>query len=103
MSTKSPETRIVMAKLVAQKWLQARSRNEYRLTIFAGHLPTSSLLGLLKSFRDKRIAIAGVQPIPDLGIQDKNDQVQIWSENNESLVTLNKWLEKRGYETSGVW
>ena len=97
------EVRIVMAKAIAEKWLEARANKEYRLNIYFGMRNIKNLPDLLRSFRDEKITIAGVRPLSDLGISENFDGLQVWSANREALVTLKDWVETRGLETSGVW
>lgn len=74
---------------------------EYRLRIFGGNV--RNLPGLLRSFRDNRVRIAGVAPLPNMGVREGFDSVTVWSSNLSALKTLQKWAESRGMETTGVW
>jgi hypothetical protein len=95
--------RVVMAKSVAASWLEKRAKAEYRLTIYYGAREVRNLPGLIRSLRDSRLRMAGVDPLPDLGIAEAFDSFTVWSKNREALITLNNWFEKRDIETSGVW
>jgi len=99
---KPSERRVVMAKSVAKRFLEAEVRAEYRLKVYHGH-EIKNLAGLLRSFRDRKIAMAGVSPIPDLGIKEDYDSIEFWSGNRTALKTLEKWFLKRSYLTTGLW
>ena len=112
MNKKSPklvsERRIVMSHQVARRWLQKHARAEYRLSIYSGASnKIKGLPNLLRSFRDQKIRLGSkgnfVTPIPDLGIKDRMDSIQVWSSDHSALITLKNWLEDRGAETSGIW
>jgi hypothetical protein len=92
--------RVVMAKEVARRWLEAKARAEYRLRIYGSHI--RNFPGLLRAFRDNRTRIAGVKSIPDLGIREGFDTVSVWSTDYDALMSLQKWVESRGMDTSGV-
>jgi len=57
----------------------------------------------MKSLRDGKIAMEGVETIPDLGVRGGFDSIELWSGNREKLAKLQAWFEKRGHETTGVW
>lgn len=101
---KSIERRVVMAKLVASRWLGERVRDEHRLTVFSsGPREVRNLPNLLRSFRDGKVAMSGVKPLPDMGVEEKFDAVEVWSSDRQALITLKDWCEVRGLETSGIW
>ena len=93
--------RVLLAKEVARQWLQKKGQVEYRLRIFGGNV--RNLPGLLRSFRDDRVRIAGVDPLPSMGIQEGFDSVTVWSSNHSALKSLQQWAESIGMETTGVW
>jgi hypothetical protein len=94
--------RIIMAKKVAQQWLQARAKSEYRFSVYdTGKI--KKIINILRSFRDKKIKIKGVPQIPDLGIKVSFDSLELWSSDAENLSLLKDWFEKRGLETSGIF
>jgi hypothetical protein len=103
MGNKASERRVVMAKMVAARWLAAHSHPEYRLKVFYGPKEIKNLPGLLRSFRDSKLRIGSVEPIPDLGIREEFDHFIIWSSNREGLIKLRQWFEERGCETTGIW
>jgi len=76
---------------------------EYRFQILLGAKEIRNLPGLLRSFRNGKIAMEGVPPIRDLGIREAFDSISVWSGNREALVSLKDWFEQRGFETTGVW
>jgi len=93
-----------MAKLVATKWLTKNANVEYRLTAY--HSDTRllrTLPSLMRSYRDGRVKLGSLQPLPDLGVKENGDGVALWSSDADKLAALQGWLEKRGYDTTGVW
>jgi len=104
MTDKKPiERRVIMAKTVASRWLENRVREEHRLTILGCAKAVNNLPNLLRSFRDGKVAMAGVEPLPDLGLQEEFDAISLWSSDRTALISLKDWCEKRGLETSGIW
>lgn len=93
--------RVLMSREISRCWLQKKGHAEYRLRIYGSQI--RNFPGLLRSFRDQRVRIAGVAPIPDLGVREGFDFVAVWSSDFKSLQSLQKWAEDRGMETSGVW
>lgn len=96
-----------MAKRLAAKWLDERVNPEYRMRVMTvgASRDRRALPNLLRSFRDDKIKLGGdhLDPIPDLGVQEGFDHFVVWSSDREALVKLSAWLEKKGFETSGVW
>jgi len=96
-----------MAKKVASRWLREAATPEYRLTVheMGPSKPTRKLANLLRSFRDGKAYLRGVEPISDLGIDEGElaGSLTIWSSNHGDLVALDEWLTVRGYETTGIW
>lgn len=97
------EKRVVMARNLALRWLGERTRPEHRLTIYYVGREVRGLPGVLRSFRDSKLRIGSVDPIPDLGIADGFDAVTVWSSDRDALKKLAAWFESHDYETSGVW
>jgi len=99
------ESRVVMAKLVAQKWLQNVATPEYRMSVFYGFdaKKAKMLPSLLRAFRDGRVKVGSLTAIPDLGIQEESESLHLWSGDRQGMVGLQSWLEKHGYETTGMW
>jgi hypothetical protein len=95
--------RVVMAKAVAQKYLDKIAHTEHRLQILYGSTEIKNLPSLLRSFRDGRVVMGSVQPLPDLGVKEAFDSITVWSSHREALASLATWFEERGYETSGIW
>lgn len=102
MSKPSP-ARVVLSKKVAEKWLAKKATPEYRLKIFGWVDRLRGFPSLLRSFREGKLRIGGIDPVLDLGVKEGFDSVTVWSSDRESLVKLRNWVEKRGLETSGVW
>jgi hypothetical protein len=103
MSHKISERRIVMARKLALQWLEAHARPEHRLTVFYVGKEARGMPGLLRSFRDAKLRIGTVDPIPDLGVQEDFDSVTVWSTDRDAMVRLATWFEQHGYDTTGVW
>ena len=97
------EKRVVMVKRVAARWIRRVARPEYRFQVLLGAREIKNLPGLLRSFRDGKIAMENVPVISDLGVKGSFDSVSVWSSNREALIKLKNWFEKRGFETTGVW
>ena len=98
------ERRVVMAKLVARKWLTKNATVEYRLTAYhSDQRMLKALPSLLRSFRDGRIKLGSLQTIADLGIKEEGDGVAIWSSDADKMASLQGFLENKGYDTTGVW
>lgn len=92
-----------MARNLARQWLEEHVRPEHRMTIYTPVAERKGLPKLLRSFRDKKLKIGSVSPIPDLGIQEEFDSVTVWSSDQDAILRLATWFETHGYETSGVW
>lgn len=98
------ERRVVMAKLVSRMWLTKNATVEYRFTAYHSDPKLlRALPSLLRSYRDERVKLATLQPIADLGIKESGDGVMVWSSDADKLAALQGWLEKKGYDTTGVW
>jgi len=95
--------RVVMAKTVAGRWLSRCAHAEYRLRVLYGAHEFKNLPNFLRAFRDSRVAVQGLMPLPDLGIKEEFDAVEVWSSDRDALARLKDWFEKRNMETSGVW
>ena len=104
MSSKPSERRVVLARGVAQRWLESQARPEYRLKVFyAGHHDGRGFGNLLRMFRDGHLKVGNIEPIKDLGVQDEFDHIILWSGNHKGLKQLAAYFEKRNYETTGIW
>ena len=99
--------RVVMTKKVAARWLRDAAQPEYRLTVYemGNSKPTRKLANLLRSFRDGKAHLNGVEHIQDLGINEGQlaGSMTVWSADHAALLALDEWLAKRGYGTSGIW
>jgi len=62
-----------------------------------------NLPNLLRAFRDGKVNIKGLEVIPDLGVKEDFDAIEVWSGNHVALARLGQWAEDRGFETTGVW
>lgn len=94
---------VIMARNVARRWLRRTAKAEFRFSILLGSKEIKNLPGLLRSFRDGKVAMEGVPQISDLGVCETFDTISVWSNNREALIGLKNWFEKRGIETTGVW
>jgi len=97
------ENKIIMTKRIARRWVMKHIKPEYRLIVYYGAKEVNRVPSLLRSFRDSKVVLSGVPPISDLGLSERFDCFEIWSENKEGIIALDKWLSDRGFETSGVW
>ena len=97
------EKRVVMSKSIARRWVIRTAHAEYRFKILLGSQDLKGLPGLLRSLRDRKVAMAEVQPLPDLGMKETFDYIEVWSSDHDGIVKLKDWFEKRGFETTGVW
>jgi len=97
------EKKVVMARSVAQRWIGRIAKAEYRVRILYGSKEIKNLTNLLRCFRDGRVAMSGLSPIPDMGIKEDFDGLEVWSSNHDAMVVLDKWFEDQGFSTSGVW
>jgi len=103
MTEPTTKKRVVMAKRVARRWVGHFASPEYRFQVLYGVKEIKNLPNLLRSFRDGKVAMADVDSLPDLGVKESFDAVEVWSRDREALVKLAAWFEKRGFETTGVW
>lgn len=90
-----------MVRKVAKQWLTKNGSLEFRIKIF--NPIRRDYPNLLRSFRDKKIKLAGADPIPDLGVKEGSDNFEIWSSDVNALRTLKFYFEKRGMETTWIW
>ena len=101
--SKPKETRIVMARRVAGKWIKRVATPEFRFSILYGAREIKNLPNLLRSMRDGQVTMDGVPIIRDLGISETFDGVTLRSSNREAMISLKNWFENRQIETTGVW
>ncbi len=93
-----------MARRLAKRWVEENATPEFRLKAYkSASRELRNLPGLLKSFRNGKLKINGIDPIVDLGVKMGFDHVIVWSKNREGLIELDKWLQRSGCETTGVW
>ncbi len=96
--------RVLMARRLARRWVIQKARPEYRLTIYrSANRELRNLPDLLKSFRDGKVKVAGIDPIPDLGVKAGFDHCEIWTTDRDKLKELDAWFQKMGCETTGIW
>lgn len=93
--------RVVMTKAVARAWLLKHARPEYRFHVLNPN--AKDYPSLLRAHRDGRLKMGGVQPLPDLGIKEDFGGFQVWSSDHSALMTLQRWFERKGLETSWIW
>lgn len=108
----SPSTvRVVMAKMVASRWLAALSKSEYRFNIFGFAHPSKAkkFASSLRSLRDRQVRKGASEEnvrfpiIPDLGVRETGDGVEVWSSNVDALRKLANWAESSGLNTDFIW
>lgn len=93
----------LMARKIAGAFIRKLAKPEFRMDVLWSPRGIGQLGGTLRAFRDKKIAFTNAPCVPDLGIKEFPDKLSLWSADREKLAALNAWLERRGYETSGVW
>lgn len=98
---KTSAKRIIMSRSVAKQWLLKRATPEYRFRVFNPN--AKDYPSVLRSFRDGRLKMSGVSPIPDLGVKEEFGSFYVWSSQREPLETLKEFFELRGLETSWIW
>lgn len=101
MGDKPSARRVVMSKQVARSWLLRQAKPEYRIRVFNPN--AKDYPSVLRSFRDKRARLTGVDPLPDLGVKEDFGGFYVWSSDLDALKTLQQWFSKRGLETSWIW
>lgn len=94
--------RVLMARSLAERWIQDQVRPEYRFTVFSNVRDVRGIPSVLRSFRDGKIRVGSVDPIPDLGVEEGFGQVTVWTSDRTSAILLCRWFEKHGFETTGV-
>lgn len=101
----SKDTQVVMVRAVARRWVRKMAKAEYRVRVFYGSRGYQNLPNLLRSFRDGKTTLAGVDRIDDLGVNtaEGGDSLEVWSHNRRGMLKLGKWLEDKGFDTTGVW
>lgn len=101
--------RVVMARDVARRWLQKAGQIEYRFSIYGlGPLGGAKrFASVLRSWRDGKIRVSGVggsiPSIPDLGVREFEDGVEVWSSDHTAMARLAKWADARDLETTFIW
>ena len=77
-----------MSKTVARQWLEKQANPEFRIKVFNPNA---------------KLKLAGVEPVPDLGIKEDFGGFYVWSSDQKAMQTLQKFFERRGLETSWIW
>ena len=91
-----------MAKKVAESYLRSKTQPEYRMKVYGCSYDIKKIPSLLRSFRDRKVVLAGVDFIPDLGVKEDFDALEVWTSDSAGLKKLASWFESRGMETTGV-
>jgi len=100
-----------MAKMVASRWLAALCKSEYRFNIFGFPHPSKAkkFASSLRSLRDRQVRKGDTGEgirfpiIPDMGVRETGDGVEVWSSNVEALRKLANWAESSGLNTDFIW
>lgn len=102
---KPSNIRVALTKSVVSRWVSKVSTGEYRFTIFGLGTTgeTRKFASLLRSWRDDKVRVASMAPIPDLGVRESGDTIEVWSSDLEGMTKLARWSESRGFETSFIW
>lgn len=104
MPSQNTIRRVIIARAVADRWLQGEVRPEFRLRVYNSvRVDMRYIPGLLRSFRDGNARVGSLNPISDLGIRQAFDHLELWTSDREGLIALKDWFEKQGCETTGVW
>ncbi len=96
------ERHIVMSKSVARRWVAGLAQPEFRVRVLLGSGDAKNVIGMLKSFRDRKISM-GLPPVRSLGIKEAFEYLDLWTPDRDGLIGLKDWFEKKGFETTGVW
>jgi len=99
--SESSVKRILMTREVVAQWLLKQALPEYRFRVF--NPKGKDYMSLLRSFRDGKTKIAGLDPIPDLGIREEFGGFQVWGSDASRMEKLKNFFEKRGMETTWIW
>jgi hypothetical protein len=104
MSRRPTTVRTALAKRLARKWLDTNAAPEFRLTVYGEEGKIKNLPGLLRLFRDGKTKLSSsVLSLPDLGIKTQDEKLVLWSKDRAAMASLDQWLLRMGYETTGVW
>jgi len=98
----SHEKHVLMNRRVAARWVLKLASPQFRFRVLFGAREIRNLPNLLESFRDGKVNMGTVSSIRDLGIKTDFDGIEMWSEDQEGLIALQEWFEKRGFETTGL-
>lgn len=90
-----------MSRKVARQWLLKQAKPEYRFRVFNPN--AKDYPSVLRSFRDGKLKVGNVAPIPDLGVKEDFEGFYVWSSDQAALKTLQQWFAKRGLETTWIW
>jgi hypothetical protein len=94
--------RVVMARSVAERWLEDVSHPEYRLTVYLPGNDARNVPALMQGLKEGRIRVAGLTTPKDFGVAEAFDAITMWSSDGEAIKKLAKWFDDRDYETTGV-
>jgi len=101
MSDTPPARRVVMSRKIARQWLLKQAKPEYRFRVFNPN--AKDYPSVLRSFRDGKLKMGSVAPLPDLGVKEDFEGFYVWSSDMTALKTLQQWFAKRGLETTWIW
>ena len=102
MSRSESVVRVAMAKRLATRWVEENATPEYSLVAIAG-FGVPNLPSLMRAFRDSKIKLGSLNPIPDLGVSVTGEKLTLKSRHKDALVNLDAWLRSKGCETTGIW
>ena len=74
-----------MSRQVARTWLLKSASPEYRFRVFNPN--AKDYASVLRSFRDGKAKMAGVEPLPDLGVKEDFGGFYVWSSDLDALKT----------------
>lgn len=94
--------RIIMARKVAESWINKRIKEEYRIKIFENGF---DMFGFLKSVKSGNVKFSsvGFDEINDLNFVQGFDFVEVWSSDGNGIKKFSNWLTKNGFDHTGIW
>lgn len=96
-------SQIVITRSIARRLIEKIAKPEYRITIYFGSGEVNNVINLLRCMRNGKVKDPSIPYIPDLGIKETMDGVEVWSRDYDGMKKLDQWATKRRFETSGIW
>ena len=80
--------------------MEDHAKLEYRFYVMAS---PSYFTKYLRSFREGRVKLSGVQAFSDFGVKEASDGFYVWSSKFDQLKLLERYFSKVGIETTWIW